>query len=71
MKKRLGEKLRVRADTFGYLQRSFPTIVSEVDAKEARLVGRIALETAVAGAAPSGSVALRRAPDPNIPATPS
>jgi 6-phosphofructokinase 1 len=62
VKKRLGEKLRVRADTFGYLQRSFPTIVSEVDAKEARLVGRIALETAVAGAAPSGSVALRRAP---------
>ena len=27
-----GKKLRVRADTFGYLQRSFPTIVSESDA---------------------------------------
>ena len=61
VKKRLGEKLRVRADTFGYLQRSFPTIVSEVDAREARLVGRTALEAAVAGKAPSGSVALRRA----------
>ena len=28
----LGAKLRVRADTFGYLQRSFPGTVSEVDA---------------------------------------
>ena len=30
---------RVRSDTFGYLQRSFPGIVSEVDASEAREVG--------------------------------
>lgn len=30
---------RVRADTFGYLQRSFPGIYSEVDAREAREVG--------------------------------
>lgn len=38
-----GKKLRVRADTFGYLQRSFAGFVSEVDAKEAREVGRQAV----------------------------
>jgi 6-phosphofructokinase len=38
-----GKKLRVRADTFGYLQRSFAGIVSEVDAAEAREVGRQAV----------------------------
>ncbi len=37
IKSRLGAKLRVRADTFGYVQRSFP-MQSETDAKEARLV---------------------------------
>src|SRR4051794_5590885 len=31
-----GKKLRVRADTFGYLQRSFAGILSETDAAEAR-----------------------------------
>jgi len=30
----------VRADTFGYLQRSFAGLASEVDAREAREVGR-------------------------------
>ena len=30
---------RIRSDTFGYLQRSFPGIVSNVDAREAREVG--------------------------------
>jgi len=61
LKKRLGDKLRVRADTFGYLQRSFPTIVSDVDAEEARRVGRAAFEAAAAAGGPeSGSVALRR-----------
>ena len=35
-------KLRVRADTFGYLQRSFPGVYSEVDRLEAREVGRFA-----------------------------
>ncbi len=34
-----GKKLRVRADTFGYLQRSFPGYLSDTDAKEARMVG--------------------------------
>ncbi|GAV19153.1 6-phosphofructokinase 1 [Mariprofundus micogutta] len=54
-----GETVRVRADTFGYLQRSFPSIVSEVDAREARMVGKHAVEHAVATAEP-GSVAIRR-----------
>ena len=40
IKTKLGQtsktKLRVRGDTFGYLQRSFPTIVSETDAAEAQ-----------------------------------
>lgn len=38
-----GKKLRVRADTFGYLQRSFAGYVSEVDSHEAREVGRQAV----------------------------
>lgn len=54
-----GEKVRVRADTFGYLQRSFPTIVSEIDANEAREVGRFAVNHAVQTAEPA-SVAIRR-----------
>jgi len=54
-----GESVRVRADTFGYLQRSFPTIVSEVDATEARMVGEFGVNHAVANAEP-GSVAIRR-----------
>ncbi len=39
-----GKKLRVRADTFGYLQRSFAGYVSETDAREAREVGRQAVK---------------------------
>jgi 6-phosphofructokinase 1 len=38
VKKRL-KISRVRSDTFGYLQRSFPGVVSTVDAREAREVG--------------------------------
>ncbi len=53
------KKLRVRADTFGYLQRSYPDSVSPVDRVEARLAGRTAVEYAAAGQ-PSGSVAFRR-----------
>ncbi len=34
---------RVRSDTFGYLQRSFPGFISEVDAAEAREVGKRAV----------------------------
>ena len=50
---------RVRSDTFGYLQRCFPTIVSETDAIEARRVGEEAVKAAVQGRY-EGSVAIRR-----------
>ncbi|MFN0205539.1 MAG: 6-phosphofructokinase [Planctomycetota bacterium] len=61
IKKQLGAALRVRSDTFGYLQRSFPGNASEVDAKEARMAGRAAVAASVATDAPaSGSIALRR-----------
>jgi 6-phosphofructokinase 1 len=50
---------RVRADTLGYLQRSFPGVVSPVDAKEARAVGATAVRMAVT-THPDGSVAIRR-----------
>lgn len=52
---------RVRADTFGYLQRSFPGIYSEVDAKEAYEVGEMAVKTAVSGDY-DGSVSIKRKP---------
>ena len=52
---------RVRADTFGYLQRSFPACVSANDAKEARAVGREAVKMACSGDV-DGSVAIRRKP---------
>ncbi len=52
---------RVRADTFGYLQRSFPGITSLVDAKEARKVGMLAVKHAVAKK-PNGSIAILRKP---------
>ena len=54
-----GEKVRVRADTFGYLQRSFPTIVSPVDVREAREVGEYAVNHAASTGQP-GSVSIRR-----------
>lgn len=54
-----GQKVRVRADTFGYLQRSFPTIISPIDAREARAVGDYAVNHAATTAQP-GSVAIRR-----------
>lgn len=49
---------RVRADTFGYLQRSFAGLQSAVDAKEARLCGRQAVKYSLKQQ--SGSVAIRR-----------
>jgi len=60
VKERLGSKLRVRADTFGYLQRSFADCVSEVDAREAREVGRTAVRVATAGDRPHGSIVMLR-----------
>ena len=53
---------RVRADTYGYLQRSFPGLASPVDAKEARTVGKLAVKEALKGKEPSGSIAIRRKP---------
>jgi 6-phosphofructokinase 1 len=60
VKSGLGAKLRVRADTFGYLQRSFPGLASKTDAAEAREVGRVAARAALKGKHPSGTVAILR-----------
>jgi 6-phosphofructokinase 1 len=49
---------RVRADTFGYLQRSFAGVRSEVDAAEARACGQEAVRLAMTNM--NGSVAIRR-----------
>jgi len=51
---------RVRADTFGYLQRSFPGVVSESDAAEARQAGAAAVKAAVVDGIASGSIAIKR-----------
>jgi len=51
---------RVRADTFGYLQRSFPGIISPTDAREARRAGIEAIRHAMTKR--SGSIAIRRKP---------
>jgi len=56
-KARVGIK-RVRADTFGYLQRSFAGLQSPVDASEARNCGRQAVVYAMTEK--SGSVAIKR-----------
>lgn len=55
-----GKKLRVRADTFGYLQRSFGGMVSEVDAREARIVGQKAVEYSADQKNVEGSVVMIR-----------
>jgi 6-phosphofructokinase 1 len=60
IRRNLGQKLRVRADTFGYLQRSFLGCVSEVDQREAREVGRTAARLALEGQQPHGTVVIRR-----------
>ncbi len=52
---------RVRADTFGYLQRSFAGLQSEVDKREARWCGRHAVQYAMEEV--SGSVAIKRVGD--------
>lgn len=52
---------RIRADTFGYLQRSFPGSVSKTDATEARRVGQLAVRAA-ASEDTDGSIAIRRKP---------
>jgi 6-phosphofructokinase len=60
VKDNLGTDLRVRADTFGYLQRCFPEVVSKVDADEATAVGREAVKAAVLDERANGSVVIRR-----------
>lgn len=62
LKKALGKKLRVRADTLGYLQRSFPGLTSEADASEARASAKKAVELALKGEKP-GSIAIKRVSD--------
>jgi 6-phosphofructokinase 1 len=56
---------RVRADTFGYLQRSFLGIVSEVDQQEAREVGEKAAQFALWNNV-DGSVAIKRTGDYSV-----
>ena len=53
-----GKPLRVRADTFGYLQRCFPD-ASDVDQAEARAAGARAAEVAMSGDK-DGSIAIER-----------
>lgn len=60
LKQKLSPKLRARADTLGYLQRSFAGCVSEVDAKEARRVGKRAAEAALLGQVSSASISILR-----------
>ena len=51
---------RVRADTFGYLQRSFPGVASKVDQAEAMAAGRAAVKAALAGELAKGTIAIVR-----------
>ncbi len=51
---------RVRADTFGYLQRSFPGIASKVDQAEGRAAGAAAVKAALKGALSKGTIAIVR-----------
>lgn len=62
IKDRLSKDLRVRADTFGYLQRCFAGCVSTVDQHEARMAGSKAAELAMQGLN-DGSVAIQRVSD--------
>ena len=58
---------RVRADTFGYLQRSFPGVASEIDVEEAGMAGYAAVQAAllaskgVDGVPVKGTVGIGRA----------
>lgn len=65
IRRKLGSRrraIRVRADTFGYLQRSFAGYASPVDQAEARQCGRQAVEYAMSGNI-DGSVAIKRVGD--------
>lgn len=62
--KSAGGVSRVRADTFGYLQRSFPGVASKTDSKEARAAGAAAVRAALAGKISAGTIAIVRRPGP-------
>ncbi len=51
---------RVRADTFGYLQRSFPAVASKIDQSEARSAGEAAVKAALKGELTKGTIAIVR-----------
>lgn len=53
---------RVRADTFGFIQRCFVGITSETDAAEARQVGAEAVQAATSGQHRSGTITINRVP---------
>jgi 6-phosphofructokinase len=59
-----GKAPRVRADTFGYIQRCWPE-PSPVDAQEARGVGRYAAELAAKGDASASVIIVRTSNDPS------
>ena len=59
-----GKAPRVRADTFGYIQRCWPH-PSPVDTAEARAVGRYAAELAARGDASASVVIVRTSNDPD------
>ena len=68
LKAKAGVK-RVRADTFGYLQRSFPGVQSRNDVEEAAMCGCVAVHAAMAAEAGDprgyplmGTIGLRRKP---------
>jgi 6-phosphofructokinase 1 len=58
--KSTGKISRVRADTFGYLQRSFPGITSETDSAEAFAVGVSAVRAALKGELTKGTISIQR-----------
>ena len=60
VRRRLGKGARVRADTFGYLQRSFFGVVSQPDVREAREVGREAVRIAAEGKLSGASITIER-----------
>jgi 6-phosphofructokinase 1 len=59
-----GKAPRVRADTFGYIQRCWPE-PSPVDTQEARAVGRYAAELAAKGDASASVIIVRTSNAPN------
>ena len=58
--KSTGKISRVRADTFGYLQRSFPGITSETDSAEAFAAGVSAVRAALKGELTKGTISIQR-----------